>query len=175
MQGLASAIFHSLHLDYLWVSVNQHQLQKEAFLLMSERCTGYGYDCKSLGLSLITCRFSRIIVDGSPFGPMTCLVIGSWTQYQCQVWVSTCDMGFKLNQKLIGYSQDIFVTIIPRDLCRQEDCKFQLSGSIQHLKALGKPDRKNEASLCSMTQVSNVFNRVCPSVSGGCQQHWQQL
>lgn len=97
--------------------------------------------------------------------PVQSQVLGP--NYQCQVWVSTCDMGFKLNQKLTGYSQDIFVTIIPRDICCQGHCKLQLSGSIQHLKTLGKSARKDEASLCSTTQVSDVFNRVCLSVPGG--------
>lgn len=47
--------------------INHHLLQIEASLIRVKRCS---YDYKALGVSLLVCPFSTIVVD-CPLGPMT--------------------------------------------------------------------------------------------------------
>lgn len=49
------------------VCISHHLLQIEASLIRVKRCN---YDNKALGVSLLVCPFSTIVVD-YPLGPMT--------------------------------------------------------------------------------------------------------
>lgn len=51
--------------------VDKHLLQIEASPTRLRNALMYGYDEKSLGVSLILCPFSKIIVVGSRLGSMT--------------------------------------------------------------------------------------------------------
>lgn len=65
------------------------------------------YRCKtpSLGVSLLFCLFSKIIVVGSPLEPMACLISGSW--FHVVEWV--------LNplRRQLGYSFDSWAILVP--------------------------------------------------------------
>lgn len=63
---LSIPVSHSLHLDFC------HPL-REVSLMRVEIWWIYGYKDKSLGASLILCLFSRMMVVGSPLGPVTFL------------------------------------------------------------------------------------------------------
>ena len=63
---LSIPVSHSRHLDFC------HPL-REVSLMRVERWWIYGYKDKSLGASLILCLFSRMMVVGSPLGPVTFL------------------------------------------------------------------------------------------------------
>lgn len=74
-----STVSHSPHLGQLCSSVLTTAYCKQKLFWCGLR-HALTYDCnsKSLGVSLILGRFSRIIVVASPRGPMVSLATGSW-------------------------------------------------------------------------------------------------
>ena len=54
----------SIHLDYLLVCDNHHLLQNEGFLIKIEATLTYEYK-NSLGVRLLLCSISRVIMVGS--------------------------------------------------------------------------------------------------------------
>lgn len=73
-------VFSSLHIKKLQgISVLTDIYCKEKFLRRGLKdVLLYRYSNKSLGVILIPCPFSRIIVVGSSLGPKSYLVTGSW-------------------------------------------------------------------------------------------------
>ena len=63
--------YTSAHWAIMGFCVDKHLLQIEASPTRLRNALMYGYDEKSLGVSLILCPFSKIIVVGSRLGSMT--------------------------------------------------------------------------------------------------------
>lgn len=55
-------------------------------------------------------------IIGSLLGPMTYLAIGSWSN---NVWVLSCGVCLKSNQKVVGYSCDGCAITAPVDMSQQ--------------------------------------------------------
>jgi hypothetical protein len=73
----------------------------------------YGYSSMPLGVILLLCSFSRIIVLCFPMCPMIYQIWGSWPFWQCQVWVPPGGMGIEsIFFKVAGYFHNIGATIV---------------------------------------------------------------
>lgn len=62
----------------------------------------HGYRDKNLEDSLILCPLRKVTVLGSPSGPLSSLVMGSWSGLKYQVHVSFCGVGLKFIQQRTG-------------------------------------------------------------------------
>ena len=92
---LSAPNFHSLHIVQLWVSVliAIYCTEKYPWWGLSDVLI-YGYSCMSSWVILLLCLFSRMIAICFPLGLRL-----TWQQvhgplYQCQVWVSSCGVGW---------------------------------------------------------------------------------
>lgn len=97
-----SIVIHSLHLDWLWVSVLTAIYCKKLLWREGKVPPIYGYKDKHKEDSLMLCPFSAITVLGSPLTNMTFPTMDSWPGSQNQVSILFCGMDYKLNQKAIG-------------------------------------------------------------------------
>ena len=74
---LFSTEYYNVSLSTHFPVVNSHLLQEAYFVGLSDALI-YGYNHMSLGIILLMCLFSRVIVVRFPLGPMTYLVLGSY-------------------------------------------------------------------------------------------------
>lgn len=150
--------------------VDHHVLSTEASWWGSKDGLIYCCNDKSLGVSLILCPSSRIIMLDSPLEVMAYLATFLiWQWYQ--VWISSCGALFKPNQKLVGYSSHGgCAPAAPVDMSCQPNViiafriykwvrwtiTFLLQWCMYYIPTLWKLDNRDEASrsasACSVTQ-----------------------
>lgn len=111
--GMSVPMSHSPHIVQSWVSVLVLIYCERNPLMITEQDT-YLWDSRMLlGVILLLCSFSRIIVSSFPLRSMASPVLGSWPSEQCQAWVLFHGMGHRSNQVIAGYSCNICPTIVP--------------------------------------------------------------
>lgn len=73
----------------------------------------YGYNDKSLKVSLILCPFSRVREEGSPLGTMTCPATVSISLLVVSGMVSTCKAGLQTQSESRWFSHGICGAMAP--------------------------------------------------------------
>lgn len=86
-----------------------------------------------MGVILLLCSFSKVLIFVLFLGPMTYLVSDSWPFQQFQVWDQCHGVGFKVKDKVVSYSHytyatmtlilqlyDVTATFMPPHLCHRD-------------------------------------------------------
>lgn len=97
----------TLYIDQLWVSILIFIYCWKVLCWEMRDSLLCRYSNKSSRVVSMLCLFSKLIVVGSPLGPMTYIDIGSWPYWQFWTWVSFHGVDLKSNQNVVGHSHNM--------------------------------------------------------------------
>lgn len=111
-----SSLLSFVHWAVVGLCINYHIVQKKRLLwLWLRNAIIYEYEHMNLRNSLLLCPFSKIVVFSFPWS--------LWpSQPKVFVPVESCHEFFKSNQKVVGYTYDIYVTILQVGIFYQPSC-----------------------------------------------------